>query len=511
MLLDRGVYVYDNQHPPLARLAAAVGPYLAGARSHGNTPPSGEEEGRAILYHSAASYDTLLTLARLGMLPFLVILVFSTWIWVRRWQGAGAALLTIAFMISTPPILGNAGVVALDVPVTALCILSFYMLLRWIELPSWRNGLWLGLACGLAISTKLSAIPFIGLAAMGLLVAQYTVKPVTGQPLLLRERLLTSGLALLVLLVTIVAVYGKTMVYLATPDLKPNSALDLLVGHSGWLHDVGYRLAARYRVPLGMQEVPLNILGIEWHNMVGHPSFLLGETRRLGWWYFYLVALAVKTPLPLLLLGLPGLALLAVRGWRERQLALLAPPLCFTVILVFCCLYSHINIGVRHVLVLYPLLAMGAASAVVACWHAWRRWQARGLIVALALWQFSTVVSAYPDYLAYFNFTAGDHPERILVDSDLDWGQDLRRLSRELARRHISDVFIAYRGTADLTREHLPTFRLLKPGQRVNGWIAIDMLSLKEERAGYGWLAAYTPVQRVGKSIDLYDIRGEAP
>jgi hypothetical protein len=313
-----------------------------------------------------------------------------------------------------------------------------------------------------------------------------------------------AALALLIAILTVIAVYGPHLIYLTTPDLAPNRALDLLVGSSGWLHDAGYRLASKLPVPLGVQEVPLNILGVEWHNSHGHHAFLLGQTDLMGWWYFYPVALAVKTPLPLLLLGLTGLGLLAWRGWHERSVPVLAAPLCFAMILIFCCSYSHINIGVRHVLVLYPLLAIGAAAATAALWAKWRGPAARVALAALLLWQFSTVAFAYPDYLAYFNAFGGEHPERILVDSDLDWGQDLRRLSLELARRRVPSVSLAYMGTADLTREHLPPFTLLAPGQHARGWIAIDMLSMKEEPDGYAWLASQTPVTRVGKSIDLY-------
>ena len=362
----------------------------------------------------------------------------------------------------------------------------------------------MGLAAGLAISTKLSALPFIGVAGLALLLAQLLCTGRARPRTPLSRRIGGAALALLIAILTVIAVYGPHLIYLTTPDFAPNRALDLLVGSSGWLHDAGYRLASRLPVPLGVQEVPLNILGVEWHNSHGHHAFLLGQTDLMGWWYFYPVALAVKTPLPLLLLGLTGLGILAWRGWQERSVPRLAAPLCFAVILVFCCSYSHINIGVRHVLVLYPLLAIGAATATVAVWDKWRGPAARVALAALLLWQFSTVVFAYPDYLAYFNAFGGAHPERILVDSDLDWGQDLRRLSLELTRHRVPTVSLAYMGTADLAREHLPPFTLLAPGQRANGWIAIDMLSMKEEPDGYAWLASQTPVTRVGKSIDLY-------
>jgi hypothetical protein len=220
------------------------------------------------------------------------------------------------------------------------------------------------------------------------------------------------------------------------------------------------------------------------------------------------VALAVKTPLPLLLLGLTGLGLLALRGWREANVYTMAPAACFVSILVFCCLYSHINIGVRHVLIAYPLLAIGAGYAVCAGWERCRAAPLlRAGIAGLLLWQIAIPAIAYPDYLAYFNPLAGNHPERILVDSDLDWGgQDLRRLEQVLAARGIRQLWLGYQGTADLSREALPPYTLLAPNQPVSGWVAITMLTLQENQAGFSWLKRYQPVQRVGQSFELYYI-----
>ena len=521
VLLDRDLYLYDNQHPPLARLAAAIGPRLAGADLPDKPSPFGEEAGRQILYHSHASYDTLLDLARAGMLPFLFVLVFAQWYWLRANAGEAEAWLALGFVLSTPAILGHAGFVAVDVPVTAMCVLAFQAMQRWLEHPTLRRCLWLGVACGLAISTKISALPFLALTGLAwlatlLLLRRQESRPQAPPPW---GRWLGGGtLALLVAVVVAVAVYGPRLVYLTTPDLQPSRALDLVAGSTGWLHDAVYHWAARVPVPLGVQELPLAILGVEWHNEHGHLAYLLGETSWHGWWYFYPVALAVKTPLPLLLAGLAGFVLLARRGWRERQLGLLAAPVAFVVILLFCCFYSHINIGVRHVLVLYPLLAIGAAAFVAWCWRKARALPrmaaglARAAVLGLLAWQAAILALAYPDYLAYFNATAGEHPETILVDSDLDWGQDLRRLSQELARRNVQSLYLAYRGTADLTREGLPPFQPLVPTKPVSGWIAIDMLSLKEGRGDLGWLTAHAPVMRVGKSIDLYYLPdGAAP
>jgi 4-amino-4-deoxy-L-arabinose transferase-like glycosyltransferase len=488
VLLEQDEYRFDDQHPPLARLAAAIGPYLAGAHIDPEIASPGEAAGRQLLYHSALPYDTVLTLARLGMLPFLLVLVLATWWWTRHTLDAVQATLATAFLVSTPVILGHAAVAAIDVPVTGLIVLSLGLLSRWIERPTAARAAAFGLAAGLATATKLSAVPFIGVSVLALGAARMLTVRTPPRTWWWRERL--GGLALAALLAACIpiAVYGPRFTGMDLP----------LLGH--------------LRVPLGVYEVGRNFAGVEFHNAHGHPSFLLGEDRRFGWWYFYFVALAVKTPLPLLLLGLGGLGLLAVRGTRARSVALLAPPLCFAAILLFCALYSHINIGVRHVLVLYPLLAIGAAYALVAAWRAGaalrapaQRGAVRAALLVLCAWQAGSLLT-WPDYLAYFNVLAGAHPERILVDSDLDWGQDLRRLSHELARRHVDSLYLGYSGSADLTLEHLPGFEPLPRDHPVSGWIAIDMLTLKDNRPHYDWLLAYAPVTRVGKSIDLYHI-----
>ncbi len=478
VLLQRGEYRYDVQHPPLARLAAAIGPYLAGARFHGEPSPVGDAAGRDLLYRSDVSYDTLLTLARLGVLPFLPLLLAATFAWTRRWFDDVTALLATAFLATSPVILGHAAVVAVDVPVTALTIAALYLLLRWFQQPGFGRAAALGLVAGLAVATKMSAIPFIGIAGLTLLLlrlAMLRAAPLPG-PLCAQLARRGAGLALALVLAfaVLIGVYGPRLVYLTTPDRAPSRALNFFTGNSGALHDLAYRFAARVPLPFGLQMVPENIMGVEWHNSHGHPSYLLGQIANHGWWYFYPVALAVKTTLPLLLLGLAGLSLLAFRGLRQADVYLSAPAACFLSILVFCCVYSNINIGVRHVLVAYPLLAMGAGYALTAAWQRWPGRAPRAALVALTLWQFSTLVYAYPDYLAYFNLIAGAHPERILVDSDLDWGgQDLRRLERVLVQRHVTQLWLGYKGTADLSLEPLPPHQPLGPDQPVSGWVAI--------------------------------------
>lgn len=508
-LLDKGEYKLDIGHPPLGRLAIALGPWLAGSHAIEEVDPSGESEGRHILY-VGGHYDRTLTLARLGALPFLAILIVATWLCAKRWLGPAQGLLAVLFLATTPAILGHAAVAALDVPGTATCVLALYFLVRWLERPMLSTGVAAGLATGVAVGTKFYAIPYLAIALLVAVVLRLVMGPAPPAP----ERhagagrwlaSVLSGLAAATLVLTLA--YGGRFETLATPGNALPEAIAFIAGPTGLVHDALYALAGQVPMPIALETMALGIKGVEWHNTTGHLSFLLGEVRESGWWYFYPVVLAVKTPLPLLGLGLAGLPLLVRRGWRHRDWRIVMPAACFVGILGFCAFYSHINIGIRHVLILYPLLAMAAAQLAATAWQvAEGSGPIRAAVVGLLIWQALIPLSVHPDYLTYFNALAGGHPEAITVDSDLDWGQDLRRLEIAVRPLKVGMLWVAYKGNVDLTKEDLPPFRLLPPGTPVTGWIAISMLARVESRQGYSWLDAFQPVARIGKTIDLYYI-----
>ena len=142
----------------------ALGPYLAGARSFGTPPPNGTQEGLDILY-SGGRYARYLTLARAGVLPFLALLLLATWLWARRlFASQGAALLSVLLLASVPAVLGHAALASLDVAAAATCLLALYALQLWVVSARLRDAALFGLAAGLAVGTKFSAVPFIGLA-----------------------------------------------------------------------------------------------------------------------------------------------------------------------------------------------------------------------------------------------------------------------------------------------------------------------------------------------------------
>src|SRR5213079_1236733 len=124
---------------------------------------------------------------------------------------------------------------------------------------------------------------------------------------------------------------------------------------------------------------------------------------------------------------------------------------------------SHINIGARHVIPIYAPMAVAAAFAVVEL----RRFRIAS--AALVAWLVIGSAAAHPDYLPWFNAFAGSHPERILNDSNLDWGQDVLRLVRTSRAMKIPQLTVSLNGTADLDRIGLPPHATLEAMSDVHG------------------------------------------
>jgi len=522
-LLDKGHYEYDTEHPPLARVLLAIGPYLAGARSYGTPPPDGTQEGKDILY-SDGHYERYLTLARAGTLPFLVLLFLATWLWAHRlFESQAAALLAVAFLASVPPILGHAGLATLDVAAAGTAMLALYSLENWLKSGRWEEAVLFGFTSGIAVATKFSAVPFIALslASLGLVQALNSWRITWGTHehhpwRVARSRAAGVMLAGLAALVPLLAMYAVRSPDVSGVEVRYDWAVNYLLTREGLDHLLGtwlsYGWLSHVWLPRELTDLFNGIIAVKAHNDAGHRSYLLGQVSEDGWWYFYFVTLAVKTPLPLLVAGPVGLVWLARNGWRERNGWALAPAVLVFAILAFASVFSRINIGIRHVLILYPFLALGAAYVTLRAWQAGAaladrraRLAGRALLFAVVLWQLSTLWRAYPDYLPYFNETVRV-PRRVLVDSDLDWGQDLKRLEIRANALHVPKLYLAYLGTADLAREPLPPLELLKARQQVSGWVAISDLARTRRAGDYAWLDGYRPVERIGKTIDLYYI-----
>jgi len=237
----------------------------------------------------------------------------------------------------------------------------------------------------------------------------------------------------------------------------------------------------------------------------GQLAFLHGQWRTHGWWYYFPLAFVLKYPPPFVLMGAAGLLSLLRFPTvpRARKIALSLPPL----VLVGVAMSQSIDIGVRSVLPLAPFAALWGGAALAAA----RGSLARGFAVGAVALSALSGLACFPDFLAYFNPLLGGTraADRWLVDSNLDWGQDLPALAAAVRRRGISELRLAYFGAGVPAHWGIPATDATRPGP---GWYAISRTSL----AGlwppgdpFAWLRARTPVELVGGSIALFEIREE--
>jgi hypothetical protein len=209
-----------------------------------------------------------------------------------------------------------------------------------------------------------------------------------------------------------------------------------------------------------------------------------------------------------------------IRYAREKHWSPLAPAASATAVLLVTMGVSY-DAGLRHVLVVLPLLAVTAGSGAACLWKMegkYRNW-GRALLVGLLLWQGFSSFGARSDYIAYFNPLAGKDPSRVLLTGcDLDCGQDACRLAEALRARHVAHASVAIWSSAEMSRIGMPEFTVPEPFQPVTGWVAISKRSLifgdvfhKTYPPGaFAWLDKYQPVEHVGKTIDLYYIPADA-
>ena len=306
-LLDKGHYEYDTEHPPLARVLLAIGPYLAGARSYGTPPPDGTQEGKDILY-SDGHYERYLTLARAGTLPFLVLLFLATWLWAHRlFESQLAALLAVAFLASVPPILGHAGLATLDVAAAGTAMLALYSLENWLKSGRWEEAVLFGFTSGIAVATKFSAVPFIALslASLGLVQALNSWRITWGTHehhpwRVARSRAAGVMLAGLAALVPLLAMYAVRSPDVSGVEVRYDWAVNYLLTREGLDHLLGtwlsYGWLSHVWLPRELTDLFNGIIAVKAHNAPAIASYLLGQVSDDGWWYFYFVTLAVKTP-----------------------------------------------------------------------------------------------------------------------------------------------------------------------------------------------------------------------
>ncbi len=471
----------DVENPPIARAVEAIGPYLAGARLTGLSTNPGVE-GAAILASSKNS-EHLLFLYRLGTLPFFVLACLVVGYWSYHFFGKPVAVFAVGLFTLLPTTLSDAGLGTTDMALASATGAAFVTTILWAEKPTWGRAVLTGGCTALASLSKFSALGYLTVSLSLAVLCYWSVSHVAPHELIrdAAQRLRTFLLAAATFLLLIWAAYWFSV--------EPVHRLGISLPAPGLFH--GFVVLLK-------------------HNRAGHLAFLLGRTRQTGWWYYFPVALAVKTPIAFLILAALGI----VECFRRRERLGYLLPLVFIFGVLLPAMTSRINIGIRHIAPIYLGLSIVGALGLKNLIEVKRcRLAGNAVAVALVGWMTISVALHHPDYLAYFNEFAGKHPENILVDSNYDWGQDLKFLSRRLGQLGAQHIALgAFDGGLDNANIEswygVPEVRKLDDSVPSSGWTAIsstfDKLRYPNSKVKIAWYDRVAPTERVGTFFLYY-------
>ncbi|MEQ1885795.1 MAG: glycosyltransferase family 39 protein [Bryobacteraceae bacterium] len=497
---DKGAYTLEPQHPPLARIVLAYPLYAAGKHIKGIA--NWTAEGNEQIYEG--SFRQNMIAVRRPMLLFFWLGGLTCFVWCALYLTPWIGALSVFLYALSPPVLGQAGIATTDIAITGTLPLAVLAALVFARQPSWKTGSFAGFAAALGLTSKMSFLLFYPAALFGCALAGglRTWKQKDKPKANLRWEaiapyLRAAGPGLAVFAFTVWAIY-----LFSVDDLSPaKGAQALLTNSVGWKHQL-LDVLLHVRMPAG--KLISGIGSVFLHFEMGHTVLFLGKLQTHGSVIFFPLIFAIKSPLAFVLLAL--LALVYCFRSTDVVAAEAAFPLLAGCMILMGCLPATLNLGVRHILPIYPLLGIAAAAALSALWNceAARR-VGRVAAIGLVGGILYSHLDAGPDYIPWFNVLAGSHPERIVVDSDLDLGQDLSRLVQQARDSHIDRLWLRYWGSADPKRHDLPPFTELPFNQPVKGWVAISINWAAVHADEFAWLDRY-PFQPVGKTIRLYKI-----
>ena len=449
--------IVNIEHPPLMKLLAGLGLKALPLPPPPDRVPMGNrftDFGHAFLFENRVSPDAIAGAARRPfrwLLLGLLALVFAA---AGSRDGVPAALFATSLLAFDPNFVAHAGVVHTDLGASLGFLATVLAWDRVLEKSGVGRLAVAAGVLGLALATKFSAAYLLPILLLqGLLAARRAGRPGREAALVLL-RLVAVGTGALLL---VVGIYAAVTTRMNLDDQR--QVLWEMVGERG-----APGLARSIQRVAGICPPLAHYLGglaaVARQNAVGGGvNFLDGKVSIQGFPSYFFVAFGAKSTLAFL-----AATLLALVGtWRFRLRQEAALYLLPVAVLFLASIGSSYNIGIRHLLPAYPFLALAAAAVLARMREGSRRSAALAavLLVALPLSAAAETIRIHPHELSYFNALVGG-PEggrKILSDSNVDWGLDLRRLAAELARRGVADPTVVYFGGDDVAyRVGVPDF-----------------------------------------------------
>lgn len=554
----------NPEHPPLIKAVSALFAEVA-VRPHFPTDTSAWQDdvngqwgqGTVFLYESGNDADRIIFWSRVPVMLLAILFGWVFFVWTRGRFGERASILALVFFAFSPTVLAHARFVTTDMGAAFGFFIGIVGFIAFLEHPDAKRTALAGLLLGIALLLKFSTVLLLPVYAV-LIAAWVIVEPHVSRAerMRLTTRLIgKTVIAGIISVIVISLVYG-VLVWNYPRERQLRDA-EFLLGSYGFRPAVALNLALiKHPLTRPFGEYLLGFLMVQQRSAGGNTAYFLGDVSAAGSrWYFPALYL-FKEPLPVHLLSLIALSFAvskfprrkrreperngAVRRWIAGHFPEFA-ALIFIAIYWAASIRSPLNIGVRHVLPTFPFISL-LVSRQIAEWLGARHahdpddWRARLrglyetyiaaiprylLVAALMFWLAAEAFISFPSFLSYYNQLAGGTARgwQIAVDSNYDWGQDLKRLGDFVQKNNIQKISVDYFGGGSpryyLGDRFEPWWSSRGPA---HGYFAIS-LSLRQSAFGapapglirkpedsYEWLRPYEPMVIVGNSILVYNL-----
>lgn len=508
----------DPSHPPLLRMWAAL-PLLAmesvrfdaaaiDAAAPASWLPSAYGFAHRFMYRENDA-DRMLTAARAMIVLLGIVLGVLVFWWAREWLGLVPAAGAIILFTLEPNLQAHASLVTTDLGLTTFLFGAVYFLWRTCQRVTRLNVAAAAAFAALAAASKFSAVVLapIVFVLLAIAVARRTV-----------PWRVAGGVGVLMLAAGVAGIwtaYGFTFL----PSDSPAWAFNVAGGEVASRHPSLAALATWVNDHRLLPNAYTQGFLYSQSSAAAMPSFLAGARSADGWWYYLPVAFLIKTPIALLLLLAAGVIVSVTRpqAFGVQSLAFVFVPIAAYAVVAMA---SGINLGLRHLLPIYPFVLLAAAAAIKTLAATRARWVPVSFAV-LAVAGVGEFARAYPYTLTFFNQFVGGPAEgyRYLADSNLGWGGNLKRLKAWMDRSGVRHINLAYFGQADpayygIDCTHLPGApgfaidAIARP--RLPGYVAVSptimhgVYSPPEWRLFYEPFARLQPAAVIGDSLRIY-------
>jgi len=520
-------------NPPLVRMIAALPVLAAGCETDWRhfTEASGARPefilGKQLVAANGPRVFWLTALARWSCIPFSLLGAGVCFWWARDLYGPVAGLLALGLWVFDPNVLGHASLITPDVAAASLGAAAGYAFWRWLARPQWRRALVAGLALGLAAAAKTTwAVLF------PLWTAVWAIRAVDAR---------RTGCASLpapgphLAAILAIGLYVLNAVYSFSGSCRrldqfqfTSEALSGSRAGFGRIGESGNRFSGTFWGPVRLPLPEDYVLGVDLQRRDFETtpcSYLRGEWRREGWWYYYLYALAVKVPLGTWTLVLAAVWVTVRRrsysaSWCDEWV-LLAP---MVAVLVLVSSQTGMNHHFRYVLPVFPFAFIWTSKVARAV-----EFRDRGLTAVASVslaWCVGASLWVYPHGLSYFNEAVGGakNGHWHLTNSNIDWGQDLLYLKKWYDEHpEARPLAVAYFGTCDPRTAGIegtvpppspprpgmaPCFSA-QPSGPLPGWYAMSVNEIHRHTGEYAYFLRFEPVAMAGYSIYIYHVTRE--